>query len=55
MRRSSSAVAASAGKKVSSASSDRVTSTGVPNTVVVLMKDSTPCAVRNWNGTATPA
>ena len=37
-----SAVAASAGKNVSKVSSDKVTSTGVPNTVVVDRNDSTP-------------
>ena len=35
------AVNSSAGKKVSSASSDSVMSTGVPNTIVVEMKLST--------------
>ena len=40
--RSSAAVAWSAGKNDSTASSDSVTSTGVPNTVVVLMNDSSP-------------
>ncbi len=35
-------MAASAGNKVSSASSDKVMSTGVPNTVVVVMNDSVP-------------
>jgi hypothetical protein len=47
------AVAASAGKNVSSASSDRVTSTGVPNTVVVLMKESRPSGVSSTSGTTT--
>src|SRR4029079_6812444 len=39
------AVAGSAGKKVSRANSDRVMSTGVPKTVVVLMKLSTAASV----------
>ena len=42
-------VAASAGKKVSSASSDSVMSTGVPNTVVVLMNDSVPAGASARN------
>ena len=49
------AVASSAGKKHSSASSERVTSIGVPKTVVVLMKLSLPSSVTSWNGTNTPA
>lgn len=44
-----------AGKNVSRASSERVMSTGVPNTVVVLMKARTPDSVINSNGTTTPA
>ena len=39
--RIASAVSASAGKKASIASSESVTSTGVPNTVIVLMNDQT--------------
>ncbi len=50
--RSAAAVAGSAGKKDSSANSDRVTSTGVPKTVIVLMKLSTPASVASRNGTA---
>jgi hypothetical protein len=46
-------VASSAGKKHSSANSDNVTSIGVPNTVVVLKKDSTPSSVANLKGTKT--
>ena len=53
-RRRASAVAASAGKNDSSASSDSVISSGVPNTVVVLKKDSAPCSVVNCNGTTHP-
>ena len=49
--RKAAAVAASAGKKDSSANSDRVTSIGVPKTVVVLMKLSTPASVASRNGT----
>ena len=41
------AVAASAGKKASRASSDRVMSIGVPNTVVVEKNDSVPASVTN--------
>jgi hypothetical protein len=52
---STSAVRASAGKNVSSANSSSVTSTGVPNTVVVLRNESTPCSLRNRNGITTPA
>lgn len=44
-----------AGKKHSSASSATVTSTGVPNTVVVLMNESTPALVSSSNGTKTRA
>ncbi len=40
--RSAAAVASSAGKNDSIASSDTTMSTGVPNTVVVLKNDSTP-------------
>jgi len=46
-----SAVASSAGKNDSMASSDSVTSTGVPNIVVVPKNDSTPCGVANCSGT----
>ena len=46
-------VTASAGKKVSIAISDSVTSTGVPNTMVVEMKLSTSSPSRSRNGTAT--
>src|SRR4051794_19832324 len=53
--RRASAVAPSAGKKDSIASSDSVTSIGVPNTVVVLMKESVPAGVTDWKGTTTPA
>lgn len=52
--RSAWAVWGSAGKKASSASSDRVTSTGVPNTVVVEKNDRTPSGVLSRNGTTTP-
>ena len=44
-----------AGKKHSRASSATVTSTGVPNTVVVLMNESTPALVSSSNGTNTRA
>src|SRR5262245_2226910 len=54
-RCSACAVASSAGKKHSRASSERVTSIGVPKTVVVLMKLSLPASVTSWNGTNTPA
>ena len=47
------AVFSSAGKKVSSASSDRVTSTGVPKIMVVEMKLSTSLPNRIWKGIAT--
>ena len=47
-------VKSSDGKKVSSAISCRVTSSGEPKIVVVLMKLSTPRGVRNFIGTATP-
>ncbi len=53
--RSAVAVASSAGKKVSSASSDKVTSTGVPNTVVVPISDSTPAGLSNCSGTTIAA
>src|SRR5262249_5501297 len=53
-RRSASAVAASAGKSDSRASSERVMSSGVPNTVVVLMKERVPCCVVSRRGTTTP-
>src|SRR5215831_15328081 len=48
------AVASSAGKNDSIASSDTVTSTGVPNTVVVLKNDSLPAGVTSCNGITTP-
>src|SRR5690606_28791561 len=51
MRRTFSEVKASAGKKSSSASSESVTSIGVPNTVVVLKNDSRPAPVWMRNGT----
>src|SRR5262245_54025412 len=54
-RFSACAVASSAGKKHSRASSERVTSMGVPKTVVVLMKLSLPSSVTSWSGTNTPA
>ena len=47
------AVCASAGKNDSTASSCKVTSTGVPKIVVVLMKLSTPSGVTSWKGTIT--
>jgi hypothetical protein len=47
-------VARSAGKKDSSAISDRVTSTGVPNTVVVLRNDRTPASVASCSVTVAP-
>ena len=50
--RNAASVSASAGKKVSSASSDKVTSTGVPNTVVVLMKARVPASVTSCSGMA---
>src|ERR1700722_16152 len=53
--RRASAVAELAGKNVSSASSDRVISTGVPKTVVVLMKARTPDSVISSKGMTTPA
>jgi len=53
--RNASAVAASAGKKASKASSDSVMSSGVPNTVVVLKNERMPCSVVNCTGTRTPA
>ena len=43
-----------AGKKVSRASSASVMSTGVPNTVVVLMKFRTPAGPASCRGTMTP-
>lgn len=49
---SRSAVCPSAGKNVSIASSDNVTSTGVPNTVVVEMKLSLPTGDSMTIGTA---
>ena len=52
-RCSACAVASSAGKKHSSASSERVTSIGVPNTVVVLRKLNLPASVTSWKGTNT--
>jgi len=48
-----SAVRASAGKNISIASSYSVTSTGVPNTVVVDRNDSTPREQRILSGTST--
>src|SRR5690606_7961508 len=51
--RNRAAVAASAGKNDSMASSDNVTSSGVPNTVVVLKNDSTPSPVASRSGTIT--
>jgi hypothetical protein len=45
------AVAVSAGKKDSMANSDKVISTGVPNTVVVLMKERMPRSVTSRKGT----
>ena len=53
--RNISAVAASAGKNDSIASSDSVTSTGVPNIVVVENSDSVPASVTKRSGTTTPA
>ena len=50
-----SAVAASAGKNDSIASSASVTSTGVPKIVVVEKNDSVPASVRKRSGTTTPA
>src|SRR5215211_6865666 len=52
-RCSRSAVAASAGKNASIASSERVTSTGVPKTIVVPINESVPCSVWRRSGTAT--
>lgn len=46
-------VTSSAGKKSSSASSDSVTSTGVPNTVTVVMKERSPAGVRRRSVAAT--
>ncbi len=48
-----SAVFSSAGKNVSSANSDSVTSTGVPKIIVVEMKLRMSLPNRIWNGTAT--
>ena len=48
------AVAAFAGKNASNASSDRVMSRGVPNTVVVEMNERSPASVTNSSGTSTP-
>src|SRR6188472_2702491 len=53
--RSMSAVAASAGKNDSIASSERVTSTGVPKIVVVENSESVPASVTKRSGTTTPA
>src|SRR5690606_25148993 len=53
--RSAAAVAASAGKKVSSASSDRVMSMGVPKMVVVLNRLRISSPARSRSGTTTPA
>ena len=50
-----SAVAASAGKKDSMASSASVTSTGVPKIVVVENSERVPASVLNRSGTTTPA
>ena len=50
-----SAVLGSAGKKDSMASSDRLTSTAVPNTVVVLRNESVPASETSSSGTAIPA
>ena len=52
IRRMMATVAASAGKNASIASSARVISTGLPNTVVVLKNASGPCTVANRSGTA---
>ena len=52
-RASAACVAASAGRKVSSASSESSTSFGVPNTVVVLMNESRPSGLSNTRGTTT--
>jgi hypothetical protein len=41
-------VAGSAGNSISSASSDRVTSVGVPNTVVVLRNETVPRRVSSY-------
>lgn len=41
------AVSSSAGKKDSTASSDKVISTGVPNTVVVEIRESKPALVES--------
>ena len=43
---------ASAGNSISSASSDSVTSVGVPKTVIVLMNEMTPESVLIWSGVA---
>lgn len=48
-------MAGSAGKNVSSASSASVMSTGVPNTLVVLMNERVPAGVVRRKGTTTPA
>ena len=53
--RNARAVPASAGKNASTASSANVTSTGVPNTVVVLRNASVPSSVTSSSGTAIPA
>jgi diguanylate cyclase (GGDEF)-like protein len=53
--RSMSALAASAGKNDSIASSDSVMSTGVPKIVVVENSDSVPASTRRRSGTTTPA
>jgi hypothetical protein len=52
-RLTASAVCPSAGKNISIASSASVTSTGVPKTVVVLMKERSPSGVRMRSGTST--
>jgi hypothetical protein len=54
-RRNVSAVALSAGKKDSRASSAKVISTGIPNTVVVLKKLRTPSSAASFSGTTAPA
>ena len=45
-------VSALAGKNASTASSDKVTSAGVPKIVIVEMKDRTRSPIRNSNGIA---
>jgi len=48
-------VASSAGYNASIASSDRVTSRGVPKTVVVEMNARTVSPTRSWRGTTSAA